>query len=159
MIGGTLGFRARNPKGSIMKIIALASALAFAAILGWAQPTLAQPAGQPSDSAGTQTQPDATTPTEQPNWHQRWRDQGGAMNPHAGWMGRRAWGSGVGGGAHFRFTRGDARIDIQCPANEDVEHCVKAAGELVDKVMRTKETANSTSGQTASPPATVPAPR
>jgi hypothetical protein len=145
-----------------MKIISLAPAMALAAIVGSTQPTLAQPYDQPGGgSAASQAQSDMNGPDRenrggdrdqdrqrQPNWRQQWGEQCGGMGPHAGWMGHAALGRGAmhDGGAHFRFTRGNARIDIKCPANEDVEHCVKAAGELVDKVMSMKENAG-TAGQ------------
>jgi len=137
-----------------MKIISLAPAMALAAIVGSAHPTLAQPYDQPGGSAASQAQSDMNgldrenrggdrdqDRQRQPNWRHQWGKQGGGMG-HAA-LGRGAMHD---GGAHFRFTRGNARIDIKCPANEDVEHCVKAAGELVDKVMSMKENAG-TAGQ------------
>ena len=159
-----------------MKIISLAPAMVLAAIVGSAQPTLAQPNDQSGSSAGNQAQSDVNGPDQQnrdqdrqrqPNWRHQWGEHGGGMGPRAGWMGHQAWGRGAmhDGGAHFRFTRGNARIDIKCPANEDVERCVKAAGELVDKVMSMKENAgtaglnpdgapnaNPPPGQSPSPP-------
>ncbi|MDT7952001.1 MAG: hypothetical protein RQ966_10910 [Acetobacteraceae bacterium] len=36
--------------------------------------------------------------------------------------------------AFFRFRRGDAEIDIKCPASENLQSCVGAAGALMDKV-------------------------
>ncbi len=38
------------------------------------------------------------------------------------------------GAAFFRFRRGDAEIDIRCPATENVQACVVAAGSLMDKI-------------------------
>ena len=38
------------------------------------------------------------------------------------------------GAAFFRFRRGDAEMDIKCPATESVQTCVAAAGALMDKV-------------------------
>ena len=38
------------------------------------------------------------------------------------------------GAAFFRFRRGDAEMDIKCPATENVQACVAAAGSLMDKV-------------------------
>ena len=130
--------------------------MALAAIVCSAQPTLAQPYDQSGSSAGSQAQSDMNGPDQQkrdwdrdqdrqrqPNWRHQLGEQGGGMRPHAGWMRHQAWGRGAmhDGGAHFRFTRGNARIDIKCPTNEDVEHCVKAAGELIGKVMSMKENA------------------
>lgn len=37
-------------------------------------------------------------------------------------------------GARFRFSRGDAHIDIRCPQNESLQNCVQAASQLIDKV-------------------------
>ena len=165
-----------------MKIISLAPAMVLAAIVGSAQPTLAQPNDQSGSSAGNQAQSDVNGSDQQnrdqdrqrqPNWRHQWGEHGGGMGPRAGWMGHQAWGRGAmhDGGAHFRFTRGNARIDIQCPANEDVEHCVKAAGELIGKVMSAKENAgtaglnpdgapnaNPPPGQSPSPPPVVSTP-
>ena len=63
---------------------------------------------------------------------------GGMMGPRAGWMGRHAgWRHHHRPrGARFTFTRGNARVDIQCPANQSLKDCVDAAGTLIDKVMR-----------------------
>lgn len=38
------------------------------------------------------------------------------------------------GGARFRFSRGNATIDIKCPPNEPLQNCVEAASRLIDKV-------------------------
>jgi hypothetical protein len=171
-MGGTLSL-GDNPRASTMKIISLAPAMALAAIVGSAQPTLAQPNDQSGSSAASQAQSDMNRPDQQnrdwdrdqdrqrqPNWRQQWGEQGGGMGPHAGGMGHAAWGRGAmhDGSAHFRFTRGNARIDIKCPANEDVEHCVKAAGELVDKVMSMKENAGTAGLNPDGAPSTNPPP-
>ena len=37
-------------------------------------------------------------------------------------------------GAHFRFRRGDAMIDIRCPKDEEVASCVQAATRLMRAV-------------------------
>jgi hypothetical protein len=37
-------------------------------------------------------------------------------------------------GARFRIVKGDARIDIQCPPQNDMQSCVQAAGELLDRI-------------------------
>lgn len=56
------------------------------------------------------------------------------MGTGPGWMmGRRGWG-GRAGGAHFMFKRGNEKIDIQCPRDENINVCVNAAGRLMDKV-------------------------
>jgi hypothetical protein len=41
---------------------------------------------------------------------------------------------GIGSGARFQFSRGDAHIDIRCPQNESLQNCVQAASQLIDKV-------------------------
>jgi hypothetical protein len=38
------------------------------------------------------------------------------------------------GAAHFRFRRGQAAIDVQCPEAESLQTCVNAAGQLLDKI-------------------------
>jgi hypothetical protein len=65
-----------------------------------------------------------------PRWHRRHHDMGG--DDHMGMMGMMMRPR----GAHFRFRRGDARIDIQCPARESLQSCVEAATELIDRVSR-----------------------
>ena len=53
-------------------------------------------------------------------------------------MGQRlGWGRGMGrcDGVQFHFARGNERIDIQCPADQNMESCVRAASQLIDKVM------------------------
>jgi hypothetical protein len=62
--------------------------------------------------------------------HRHHRDMGGG--DHMGMMGMMMRPR----GAHFRFRRGDARIDIQCPARESLQSCVEAATELIDRVSR-----------------------
>ena len=43
------------------------------------------------------------------------------------------------GAAFFRFRRGDAEMDIKCPAMENVQACVAAASTLMDKVASTQQ--------------------
>src|SRR5674476_935214 len=150
---GTLSFRGHNPRASIMKIISLAPAMALAAIVGSAQSDMN---GPDHENRGWDRDQD-----RQPsNWEHHRGEQGSGMGTHAGGMGHQAGGRGAmhDGGAHFRFTRGNARIDIKCPTNEDVEHCVKAAGELVDKVMSMKENAGTAGLNPDGAPNTNPPP-
>jgi hypothetical protein len=148
-----------------MKTILLFPAVAFAATIGFAQPTLAASSQQFDESIGHQAQAEPNGPaermkdtnqTQRQDWDRDPREQG-AMGPHAGWAGHhnRRFGARDEGGAHFRFIRGNARIDIKCPAYEDVEHCVKAAGDLVEKVMSMKEHAG-TELNLSSPPTQTP---
>ena len=63
---------------------------------------------------------------------------GGGMGPMAGRMGqmarRRQMMLRAMGGAHFHFARGNATIDVRCSVQEDTQACVRAAGELLDKI-------------------------
>ena len=144
-----------------MKTISLALASALTAVIGFAQPVLAQSL----DQSGSSNQRSAGNSDDM--------DRGGAMtsgqsrsDDRGSWRGRRdedssgpgRTGSGerhgggmemrrglmerhhqmmMGGtsGARFRFTRGDARIDVQCPAQENLRACVSAATELLDKIV------------------------
>ena len=143
-----------------MKIVSLALATAVAAILG-STPLLAQaPNNDASGTARSGAQMNAPTHPG-PNqwdrdreWYGRqdgpgygWRGMGPQsgwmmgpgwmMGHHPGWMGQRAgWRRHrhAPRGAHFRFARGNARIDIQCPANQPLKDCVDAASTLIDKV-------------------------
>jgi hypothetical protein len=65
-------------------------------------------------------------------------------------------------GARFHFKRGDATIDIRCPADEDVGACVNAASKLIDKIatMGGEHPAGSHANPPPpSPPNSGPAPR
>ncbi|HXD44180.1 MAG TPA: hypothetical protein VN655_03515 [Pseudolabrys sp.] len=115
-----------------MNIASLALATALAAILGCAQPAFAQ----------TQDQTGATNPDSMNNgagddgngnsrsWAERRSMTIGPM-----WRHRRMMiGAAGAGGAHFHFARGKARIDVTCSVQEDTEACVRAAGQLIDKI-------------------------
>jgi hypothetical protein len=65
-----------------------------------------------------------------PRWHRHHQEMGGGDHMRMMGMMMRPR------GAHFRFRRGDARIDIQCPARESLQSCVEAASELIDRVSR-----------------------
>jgi hypothetical protein len=43
------------------------------------------------------------------------------------------------GAAHFRFRRGQAAVDIQCPQGESLQACVNAAGQLLDKIANLRD--------------------
>jgi hypothetical protein len=149
--------RGVKPESTIMKIVSLVLAAAVAAVIGSA-PALAQPADTQSGDT-PQSGAEVNAPTHPgPNQWDRDRDwnrpgwQGGV--PGYGWMGRGPRGGWMMGqrpswmgrqgawhrfhhrprGAHFRFQRGNARIDIQCPANQSLKDCVDAASTLIDKV-------------------------
>jgi hypothetical protein len=133
-----------------MKIASLALATALAAMVGSAQPTLAQPYDKSGGSDEKQSQDaprmhqrmhqqqqDQSSDHDRdwqsrPGRHHRSRAEGGPMGQMHGW-GRR--GMGRCGGVQFHFARGNERIDIQCPADQNMESCVRAASQLIDKVM------------------------
>lgn len=155
-----------------MKIASLALATALIAIVGSVQPTFAQSynssgenAGNSSDSGSEMDAP--SQPNDQWNrdrdWHHGgWGRDGGGMGPpsmHHGWMehhhrmmGMMRMMGGREGGARFHFKRGDASIDIRCPANEDLQACVNAASKLIDKVTSMGEHHASAPGTNPPPP-------
>jgi hypothetical protein len=58
-------------------------------------------------------------------------------------------------GARIRLSRGNARIDVECPPRADIKACVDAAAELLDKVAglhRGAEQEGATSGSAVTPP-------
>jgi hypothetical protein len=143
-----------------MKIVPVILATAVAAVIG-SSPLLAPSADAQSSSTSQSdsqmnapTHPGANQWARDRDWYPRpgWQQGGPAygwmgpwmMGPHArwmmgggpGWMGRRAgWHRRARPrGAHFSFSRGNAHINIQCPANESVKDCVDAASTLIDKV-------------------------
>ncbi len=100
------------------------------------------------------------------NRHHRWMMGGGPgwmMGRGPGWMmggpgwmmGRRGWG-GHAGGAHFMFKRGNEKIVIQCPGDENINVCVNAASRLMDKL---KSMDNQGSGQPNRTPPTSSNPK
>ncbi len=141
-----------------MKFVSLVLATAVTTVIGSA-PLYAQSSGDQS-SNNSQSGSEMNAPTH-PGWqgwdrdrdwdgHCGWGSHGcgrmgpGMMGPRGGWtMGSGFMGREAGWhhhhhrharGAHFVFQRGNARIDIQCPANQSVNDCVSAAGTLIDKV-------------------------
>ena len=74
-------------------------------------------------------------------------ERGGDGNQHRRWSGNDRMGMGMApmmmwrrqmmratGGAQFHFARGKARIDVRCSVQEDMQACVRAATELLDKI-------------------------
>lgn len=152
-----------------MKTISLALASALTAVIGFAQPVLAQSLDQTGSSSqrsagdsddmdrgGAMTSGESRS-RDRGSWHGR-RDEdssgpggrtgsggrhggrlgeGGGMEMRRGLMERhhQMMMGAMSGGARFRFTRGDARIDVQCPAQENMRVCVAAATELLDKIV------------------------
>lgn len=141
-----------------MKIVPLVVATAVAAVIG-SSPLLAQSADAPSantpqsgSAMNAPTHPGQSQWDRDRDWYRSGRQQGGPgfgwmgpwmMGPRAGWMmGQRpgwmgrhaAWRQRPPRGARFTFTRGDARVDIQCPASQSLKDCIDAASTLIDKV-------------------------
>ena len=129
-----------------MNIASLALATALAAMVGSAQPTLAQPYDESGGRYENQSQHAPRMHQQQqdqssdhdrdwqsrPGWRHRSGAEGGSMGQALRW-GRR--GIGRRDGFQFHFARGNERIDIQCPADQNVESCVSAASQLIDKVV------------------------
>ncbi len=79
----------------------------------------------------------------------RGRHHTGEMGDHMGQMGRMAGGQ-MQRGARFRIESGDARIDIQCPAQIEVDRCVQAAEQLFDRLGRRADGPQSVPGTSGS---------
>jgi hypothetical protein len=142
-----------------MKIVPLVLATVFAAVIG-SSPVLVPSADAQSAVGSPMNAPTHPGPNQwarDSDWYPRPGWQQGS--PAYGWMGPRMMGPQahwmMGGGpgwtrqragwwhrvhrprgAHFSFSRGNARIDIQCPANQSLKDCVDAASTLIDKVAR-----------------------
>lgn len=100
------------------------------------------------------------------NWSDRndWRDRNGSddrdrermhrwsmhgnMQGRMGAMWRMHEHANANEAAHFRFRRGQAAIDVQCPQGEALQACVDAAGQLLDKIanLRDRNAQGATSG-------------
>lgn len=131
-----------------MKSVKLALAATLIGIFGVVQPVNAQSSDQ---SGGAKPNPNLSDPQSSYSHHDcDWHSSSQRCGPrgmHQGWMRMRGWGGRTRntGGAHFRLTRGDTTIDIRCPANQAVERCVRAAGDLLDKIKQ-DETAGANMG-------------
>jgi hypothetical protein len=64
------------------------------------------------------------------HWRMHGNMQGG-MTPPWRMRGRMAQANEA---AHFRFRRGPAVVDVQCPEGESLQTCVNAAGQLLEKI-------------------------
>lgn len=138
-----------------MRIVPLTVATALAAIIGSVPASFAQPYDQNNrgDDNQSQYQSDMTGPGYQAQnedgWHRgRAEDRDQDRDRDWGQRSHHRWGPGMGfmgpmsrsargpmtQGARFHFARGNARIDIQCPPQNDMQSCVQAAGQLLDKL-------------------------
>jgi hypothetical protein len=156
---------------SVMKIAALTLASTFALVIGCAQPVFAQTQDQTGagnqpyaqDRSDTDNNGNATTGANTDEQNGNWRDDTGEQD---GARGDRQWNErrmGMGpmmwrrhqtmmnamGGAHFHFARGKARIDIRCPAQTNLQACVHAATELLDKIAELRHGGDNTTGSAA----------
>jgi hypothetical protein len=159
-----------------MDIRSLALASAFAAAIGCAQPVLAQSQDQTGVATnrngsgmndrmmdhGTMMnetdQGQATTGAKAGNGFTNEDDDNGSadrnwhhpsMGRDMGPMWRHRMMMRAAGGARFHFARGNARIDVRCPADEDVRVCVQAAGKLLDKIAELRGGRGNTTGSAA----------
>jgi hypothetical protein len=94
------------------------------------------------------------------NWHHHW---GSGEHRHMGGMWRHRMMLRAMGGARFHFSRGNGNIDVRCSVQEDMQACVRAAGELLDKIAAMHrgvhgDTTGSATGKdmTPSAPSTAP---
>jgi hypothetical protein len=139
-------------------------ALVLAAAIGCAQPAFAQTQDQTGAMPTDQASQDAHATTGagsagRGNWRDdeqdsaaserdgsgnsrgQWNDRGRmVMRMGPMWRHRQMMMGAM--GAHFRFTRGNARIDVRCSVQEDTEACVRAAGQLIDKIAELHESAD-----------------
>ena len=137
-----------------MNIASLALASALAAIVGSAQPAAAQTQDQTGAATIDRAAPeDNATPgsanadrrddedrdpalsgrRDDEGAARRWNERGPTMMRMRPVMPQRQMML-RGTGAHFHFARGKARVDVVCSPQEDSEACVRAAGELIDKI-------------------------
>ena len=156
-----------------MKIAILALASSFVLAVGCAQPALAQT----QDRAGGGNQPyardhsgmgrsGATTGANSDEGNGNWND-GGRGRDWQGWRRDHRWNGrrmGMGrmmmwrgrqmmmnaaGSARFHFARGKARIDVRCPAQGNLQACVHAATQLLDKIAQLRKGGEDTTGSAA----------
>lgn len=123
-----------------MKIVSLALASGLAIAAAGVQPAAAQTQDQTGVATVERSAPDDAGSATTGSGHaedrsdDRGYDEGHRMvmpmraaQPHRRMMMR-------GAAAHFHFARGNARMDVTCSVQEDTEACVRAAGELIDKI-------------------------
>ena len=112
-----------------MKYAALASVTAMALLGASLQSSIAQPSPPlpGNDAAGHYAQAPEQTPPPGPNDEgPRGPGRGGPPPAHRPPPPPNA--------ARFVFQRGDARMEITCPASDPLQDCVQAASQLMDKL-------------------------
>ena len=150
-----------------MKIAAFALASTFALVVGSAQPVLAQTQDQTgagarpyaqdrSDMDNGSATTGANTDEQNGNWRdddseregvrrdRQWNERRMGMGPMM--LRRHRMMMNAMGGAHFHVARGKARIDISCPAQANLQSCVHAATELLDKIAELRHGGGNTTG-------------
>ncbi|HEX3339452.1 MAG TPA: hypothetical protein VHT68_09790 [Pseudolabrys sp.] len=116
-----------------MKIISIVMGAAFVTLLSPVPASIAQVDNQDRDqyrSDESQAQsPRGWNSDSDRDGNQSWRQRHMERM-----MGERRRGENIAGGARFNFRRGDASIDVRCPASEDLRTCVEAATQLLRQV-------------------------
>lgn len=149
-----------------MKLAPVALATALAATLGFAPAVLAQSSDRGdrddrrteyrSDRGERDEDGDRRRDRAEDRESRRGGDRdegrrGYHRGPHHGMA--HAWGRMQGGpqrGARFKIESGDARIDIQCPAHVEIQSCVQAAGQLLDRIGKRDDGTKPTPGTSGS---------
>ncbi len=133
-----------------MKSLQFTAAAALIGIMGLWQPVNAQTSDQSGSRGSNQTESSSNMPKEDSGprgmptgmMEHRGMMQHRDMMGHGGMMERRGMMGGGGSrnsGARFHVSSGNATIDIRCPADQAVERCVRAAGDLIDKITSIKQ--------------------
>lgn len=133
-----------------MKSLQFAAAAAVIGIMGLWQPVNAQTSDQSGSRGSNQTESSSNMPKEDsgPQGMPTGMMEHRGMMQHRGMMARggmmdrggmMARGGSHNTGARFHVSIGNASIDIRCPAKQAVERCVRAAGDLIDKITSIKQ--------------------
>lgn len=114
--------------------------------------------GEPDmDDNGSRATTGANTDEQNGNWRgddgeregrrdRGWNERRMGMGPMMMWRRHQAMMMDAFGGAQFHFARGKARMDIRCPAQTNLQACVHAATELLDKLAQLRNGNDSTTG-------------
>jgi hypothetical protein len=84
---------------------------------------------------------------------------GGANQPwqnSRGWQSNRGWmmqhWAAMQGSSHFKLRQGQSKIDVRCPANQNLQNCVQATQNLVQLMQEMANTNAGPNGGNASEP-------
>lgn len=126
-----------------------ATLLSAAAALVFASISSTQGFAQQNEEEGYQ-------PSQQGGYGMHYRHQPSQEGGQEGGYGMLSRGGDRGGwrersGARFRFSRGNAKIDIRCPQNDSLQDCVEAASRLIDKLHSLAPEPTPTSAPEATP--------